>query len=74
MHEVELKEGLETKGQDGRGIDRLRLLAVRMRNLPDREQNKVSARIFYKWSDDGYSSGCREILTLSMGQTDRQAQ
>lgn len=40
MQEVELQQGLATKGNDRRGIERLRLLALRMQKIP--QQHEVS--------------------------------
>jgi hypothetical protein len=41
MHEVELEHGLKTNGQDFRGINRLRLLALKMQEVPGQQQNTV---------------------------------
>jgi hypothetical protein len=46
MHETEVREGLETRGEDRRGIGRLRFLALRMHNSPERSQ--VSSRKVYE--------------------------
>lgn len=40
IHQVELEMGLQSHGKDQHGVERMRLLALRMQNLP--QQTKVS--------------------------------
>jgi hypothetical protein len=46
MHEIELEQGLQTQRRDQRGIERLRLLALRMQNMPLAQESKVSVDMY----------------------------
>lgn len=45
MHEVELEMGLKAQGGDKRGVERLRLLALRMEHLPQQKVIRDKVRL-----------------------------
>jgi hypothetical protein len=51
MYEVEIQQGLQRQGEDGRGIERLRSLALRMQHLPSKSSTVGTERCLQM---DGY--------------------